>query len=254
VQISLLRNINQHAAHGMHNTFRHPRRAARIHNQKRIPERHALKHQFLVALRRLHKRCQGNRLLQPIHTRQFPRKSRLGNHAFESLFAFHARNYLFNLRSQVNRLAIIHGPIIHENISRLDLQKALQYALCPHIRTTATKQSTKTRNRHETHKRIETRARNHSHAIAFLQAFCAKRIRQQTHAPAQIGPGQMSDFSIPFADFRQCDLGVVFVRGGALGGIGGARRVQDVFREVEISAVEPMGDGCHWEGSVDDLV
>jgi hypothetical protein len=238
----------------MHNAFRHPRRAARIHNQKRIPERHALKHQFLIALRRLHKRFQGNRLLQPIHTRRFPRKSRLRNHAFESLFASHALDYLFNLRAQVNRLAIVHGPIIHENISRLDLQEPLQYAFGAHIRTTATKQSAQTRNRHKAHKRIETRARNHSHAIALFQTFCAECIRQQTHAPAQIGPGQMSDFSIPFADFRQCDLGVVFVRGGALGGIGGGRRVQYVFGEVEISAVEPVGDGCHWEGSIDNLV
>jgi hypothetical protein len=181
-------NADQHASSRVNDAFRHSRRAARIHDQERIPERNSLKLQHRAPLRRLQEGAKRDSSWQALEIRWFTREPRLRNDTLELLHAFHALDNVPNLGPQVDRLTIVYGPIVYEDIRRLDLQQPLQDSLGPHICAAGAEQAPETHHGHERDERVETRTRHDRHTVPFLDTMRAHRIRQQPDAAAQFAP------------------------------------------------------------------
>jgi hypothetical protein len=118
-------NADQHTTSRVNNALWHSRRTAGVHNQERIPERNPLELQHRIPLRRLQKRVERDSPRQTLEIRWLTGEPWLRNDAPELGHSFHTLNNIFDLGPQVDRLAVIHCPIIHKDIRRLDLQQPL---------------------------------------------------------------------------------------------------------------------------------
>jgi hypothetical protein len=71
------------------------------------------------------------------------------------------------------------------------------------------------------------------------------RVGKESDAAAQFAPREMAHFGVAFTDLGERDLGVFLVLCGAAGVVSRGSRVEDVFSEIEVCAVEPVRDAVH---------
>jgi hypothetical protein len=113
---------------------------------------------------------------QALQTRGLVRKPGLRDNPFELEHILHAFDDFFDLGPHINGFSVIHSPIVHEDVDRLDLEEAFKDALGSHVRAAGAKKSSYARDGHEAYEGIKTSTRDNSHTITLLQAFCAERV------------------------------------------------------------------------------
>jgi len=178
----------------------------------------------------------------------------LSNDTQELSHTLHPFDYLFNLRPQVGCLAVVHSPVIGEQVLWLDLQQSLKDTLGPHICAAAREQATQAHNGHETDEGVEARARNYGHSVALLDAAIPHGVAQQADLPPHLTPSHVPNLRIPLPHLRHGNRLILFIHFRGLARIRRIRRKENVLGEIEIRAAKPVGYAVHGSRSIYHLL